>query len=93
MTQVEKDRIRREIAEIDREIVELVARRTSLAERIGGIKVSEGLPLKDAAVEAKVIARYRSYAEEYGLDPDDAGELADLLIGMAMRRETQRYSL
>ncbi|MDD2532422.1 MAG: chorismate mutase [Candidatus Methanomethylophilaceae archaeon] len=87
---MEKEKLRNEIALIDQEVIGLVSRRTSLAERIGRMKMSEGLPIKDPAVEAKVIARYRSYAEMEGLDPEDGERLAKLLIEIAIKKETQR---
>lgn len=87
---MEKEKLRNEIALIDREVIGLISRRTSLAEKIGQIKLSEGLPIKDPAIEAKVIARYRSYAENDGLDPEDGERLAKLLIEIAIKKETQR---
>ncbi len=87
---MEKEKLRNEIALIDREVIGLISRRTSLAEKIGQIKLSEGLPIKDPTIEAKVIARYRSYAENDGLDPEDGERLAKLLIEIAIKKETQR---
>lgn len=86
---MDKEKLRSEIALIDREVMGLISKRTSLAESIGRIKLSEGLPIKDPEVEAKVIARYRSYAESEGLDPEDGEKLAKLLIEIAIRKETQ----
>lgn len=84
------EELRNGIALIDRKVMELVSERTSLAEKIGEIKHSRGMPVKDPGVEAKVVARYRNYAEEAGLEPDEGERLARLLIDIAIRKETQR---
>lgn len=84
------EKLRSEIALIDRKVMKLVSERTLLAGRIGEIKHSEGLPIKDPEVETRVVARYRDCAAESGLEPEEGERLARLLIDIAIRKETQR---
>lgn len=51
-------RVRREIAETDRQILQGVARRLRLARKVGRIKRDHGLPLRDYLVEREVIHRW-----------------------------------
>lgn len=62
-------KLRDEIAEIDRQIFELAAKRNRVAERIGDRKRELHLPQRDFAQEKLVVERAQAYALEYGLDP------------------------
>ena len=53
----EIDRLRREIDGIDREILRLLERRISIAEKIGRIKREYGLPIEDREREAEILDR------------------------------------
>ena len=64
------DALRAEIGAVDRELVELIARRLRLAARIGELKASLGLPVLDPAREAEVIRRAAAGAREKGADPE-----------------------
>jgi chorismate mutase/prephenate dehydrogenase len=59
------DRLKRwraEIAQIDEQLVELIARRLEQAEKIGREKRRAGQPIRDWSVEKKVIERARRWA-------------------------------
>ena len=64
--------LRKEIEDIDLQILALMRKRLDAAERIGRIKVEENSQVRVPATEAKVIARYRDFAEENGMDQDNA---------------------
>lgn len=49
--------LRAEIDRIDKELVELIGRRMSVAAEIGGIKKKEGLPVFDASREQELLGR------------------------------------
>ena len=49
--------LREEIREIDRELVELIARRTYVAHTIADVKDRQGLPTTDERQEARVMDR------------------------------------
>lgn len=81
----EIDELRRTIAGIDAGIVELVARRLSVAEEIGACKRRQGLPVCVPDVEDAVRRRYAEEAVKNGVSEETAKELADLLIAACRR--------
>lgn len=78
---------RNAIGECDREIMALLQRRTDLAAAIGQYKAEHGMEVHNPAQEAKVLERYRTLAEEFGINPDTAETLAKLMIREAIDRE------
>lgn len=79
---------RREIAETDRAIMELLRRRLDLAEGIGRYKAENGMEVVDPDAEERVVARYRLLADEQGFDPDRAEGIARILIAESVERES-----
>ncbi|HWU90418.1 MAG TPA: chorismate mutase, partial [Kofleriaceae bacterium] len=51
------DPLRTELGQIDREILELVARRQALAQKIGQVKRDAGIPTRDYRQERDVVQR------------------------------------
>jgi len=78
---------RETIARIDADIVRLISERTNAAEEIGRIKGEMGLPIKDKGAEERVMERFRTLAEQYGLPDDKMRSIALLLIETAICRE------
>ncbi|MGD0057769.1 MAG: bifunctional chorismate mutase/prephenate dehydrogenase [Methanomassiliicoccales archaeon] len=76
----EIDGIRAEIENIDKEILELVAKRTEAARKIGRLKMATSLPLRDQVVEDKVISRYVQHAARLGIGEWTARQVASTLI-------------
>ncbi len=83
------DELRGEINRTDLEIIELVAKRIGIAQRIGEYKIANGLPIRDIAVEGKVIDRYRDAAEAADINPDTLEAVARALIREAVDREAR----
>lgn len=81
------DALRARIAAVDQELVHLAAERLTLAAKVGQAKLAQGLPIRNYETEAEVLARYRRYAEQEGVEPEFARQLATLLIGEAVRRQ------
>ncbi len=81
--------LREEILRTDIEIIDLISRRTDLAEQVGRNKVENGLPIRNIAVEEKVVKRYRDAAESSGINPDTLEKVARALIQEAVDREAQ----
>ena len=79
------EKFRREISEVDYQILILVKQRLQLAEEIGTIKRRHGLPIVNPNVEKGVIERTLTWSRELGLDPDFTTKLANLLIAEAVR--------
>ena len=74
------DSLRTELAQIDREILALVARRQAVAQRIGQVKRDAGIPTRDYRQEKDVVERARAAAADHGLPPALGEELALALI-------------
>jgi len=78
--EMELEELRREIRDIDREIVELVARRTYVAEAVARVKASEGLPTTDEEQEQAVIDRAGENADCLDIDETLVRAIFRLLI-------------
>ena len=56
------DRLRKQIDEIDEEILTLIAKRMQKAKKIGEIKRTKGLKIKDSEREREVIEKWKRKA-------------------------------
>lgn len=74
------EELRAEITEIDREIVDLIARRTYVADTIADVKVRQGLPTTDEEQETRVMDRAGRNAEQFDLDANLVKAIFRLLI-------------
>jgi len=84
MTDAERlDELRRAIAALDEELIDLLARRLRLAAEIGPIKQRLGLPVLDPAREAEVVRRGAALARERGVDPELVRDLLWRIIAQA----------
>ena len=81
---------RLEIDAIDDQIVDLLARRFAVVERVVAIKTEAGIPalLPDRVEE--VVARVRARASDIGVPPELADSLWRELIACTIRYENQR---
>ena len=86
------EQLRKDIAEIDMQIIGLIAKRISIAEDVGRIKLSQGLPVINPEVEAKVIARYTAMSESTGLSVEVLQSVAKALIKEAVSHENDLFS-
>src|SRR5262245_56501680 len=77
---VRLDELRTQLAAIDREMMDAVARRQALAVQIGQVKRAAGLPVRDYRQERDVVERSRQAATDRGLAPALGEELVLLLI-------------
>lgn len=83
------EELRRRLAEIDRDILALAARRQALAAEIGEEKRRAGLPTRDYGQEREVLLRARSAAEALGVSPDLAERMLLLLIRSSLTVQEQ----
>jgi len=74
------EELRTEIREIDREIVEVIARRTYVADTIAQVKDEQGLPTTDEKQEARVMERAGENAEQFDVDANLVKAIFRLLI-------------
>ena len=77
--------LRRDIEQIDRRIVELLAERMDIGRRTGAIKRDAGRPILDAAREAEVIRRAVTAARELGVPQEETRESFWHIVGMSRR--------
>jgi chorismate mutase/prephenate dehydrogenase len=64
------EKLRKEVKEVDKEIIKLIAKRLSITKKIGGNKKKKGIPLKDWKVEKEVIKNALTAASEEGLSSE-----------------------
>ena len=74
------DRLRAELARIDRELLKLVARRQEVSARVGEHKRASDTPTRDYRQEKVVVERARAAARELGFPPQLAEDLVLALI-------------
>ena len=85
MTDLEQ--LRERIAAYDRQIMELLSNRLNCAIEVGRYKAEHGLQAHNPEVERKVISRYRTLAEELGMDPDRAEEICKIIMQESISNE------
>jgi chorismate mutase/prephenate dehydrogenase len=83
------DELRAELGEVDRQLLELVAKRQRLAGEIGAVKRQAGRATRDYNQERDVIQRARSAASAIGLAPNVGEELMLLLIRSSLTVQEQ----
>ena len=74
------DELRTEIEDIDRELVELIARRTYIADTIAEVKAEQDLPTTDEGQEEKVMERAGANADKFDVDSNLVKAVFRLLI-------------
>ncbi|WP_251344016.1 chorismate mutase [Haloplanus halophilus] len=74
------EELREEIEEIDRELVELIARRTYVAGTVAEVKEQRGLPTTDESQEDRVMERAGENAETFDVDANLVKAIFRLLI-------------
>ncbi|QLH83583.1 chorismate mutase [Halosimplex pelagicum] len=78
--EMDLDELRDEIQSIDREIVELIAQRTYVADTIAQVKDEQGLPTTDEEQEQAVMDRAGENAEQFDVDSNLVKAIFRLLI-------------
>ena len=72
--------LREEIADIDREIVELIARRTYVASEVARVKSELEMPTTDEGQERRVMERAGENAERFDVEANLVKAIFRLLI-------------
>ena len=78
--EMDLEELREEIQEIDSDIVELIARRTYVADTIAQVKDAEGLPTTDESQETRVMDRAGENADRFDVDANLVKAIFRLLI-------------
>lgn len=85
MADLELQRLRDSIDNIDAALIHLLAERFKCTQAVGRLKADHGLPPADPAREAAQIARLRSLAQESKLDPDFAEKFLNFIVREVIR--------
>ncbi|MDP9436753.1 MAG: bifunctional chorismate mutase/prephenate dehydratase [Actinomycetota bacterium] len=80
-------RLREELDEVDRGIVDLVARRLQVVAAVGAAKAGSGTKVRDPQREREVLARVTAAARERGVSPDLVQRIFRELIGHSVDRQ------
>lgn len=81
--------LRDQLGALDREIIEIVARRQGIVTEVGRIKSAAGRPVRDYGQEKEVIERARQSAGRLNLGGDFAEDLMLLLIRASLTAQEQ----
>ncbi|CAN5307382.1 bifunctional chorismate mutase/prephenate dehydrogenase [soil metagenome] len=81
--------LRTSLTELDRELLELVARRQSIVGEIGRVKREAGRPTRDFSREREVLLRARRVAAELNIPGRVAEELLRVLIRSSLTTQEQ----
>jgi 3-deoxy-7-phosphoheptulonate synthase len=81
------DSLRGDIDQIDRRIVQLLAKRLAASIEIGRSKVARGLPLHSPDREAQILRSLESEAEDAGLDPEAVRAMFDSILVESRRAQ------
>lgn len=84
---------RANIDQLDRELMELLARRTELAQRAARAKAREGRPVLDPAREESLLAERRAWAAELGLEAEEVEQLFRTILRFSRRSQSRREPL
>jgi chorismate mutase len=82
-------RSRREIDRIDREILDLISSRTSLAREIAEAKLALGMDIFDPERELEIIERTRRIARAYGINEDKLIQLMKILMDLSKTEQKE----
>ncbi len=83
------EQVRKEISEIDDEMIRLLARRMELAGRVLEEKRKLGMPISDDRQNDLVLKRAMDRATELNIDPAGVKEIFTILIRMSIDRQRE----
>jgi len=83
------EEVRDEIQRIDRNIVDLIKKRTELAEKVLESKRKSGLPINDEAQNKVVLERAVDNAIEFNLDTNPVRSIFKILIEMSIEHQQE----
>ncbi|HEY3808888.1 MAG TPA: prephenate dehydrogenase/arogenate dehydrogenase family protein [Steroidobacteraceae bacterium] len=77
---MELDELRRQLDELDQQLVRIIAARQATSREIARVKQATGIPTRDYGREREVLLGARNYADHIGVPPDIAETVMRLLI-------------
>ena len=85
------DELRGMIEEIDQTIIENIATRMEIADKLAEAKKKEGKLYWDDSKEQEVICRYHELCEEVGLTEEEARRIADVILHISKERQRHYF--
>lgn len=79
--------LREMIADIDQQIIELIATRMEIADELAKAKKKSSQSYWDEAKEREVIGRYHELCEEVSLTPKEAEQIAEVILKISKDRQ------
>jgi prephenate dehydrogenase len=79
------------IDDLDRELLQLLARRSEMSRRAGRAKAALGAPVLDPAREAALMRARREWGAAAGLDPSAVEELFQTILRVSRRLQGERH--
>lgn len=83
------EEVRAEIQRIDRNIVDLIKKRTELSEKVLESKRKSGLPINDETQNKVVLERAVDNAIEFNLDTNPVRSIFKILIEMSIEHQQE----
>ncbi|MGD1005284.1 MAG: chorismate mutase [Methanoregulaceae archaeon] len=83
------DKIRKEIDQVDHEIVRDIAHRQELVSEMAKIKISKNVPVHDEKRTREVLEAVFNRAVEYKIDPVSVQKIFEVLIEMSEERQRE----
>ena len=88
--EAEVGKLREEINRLNVEIVERLARRVEVAQRIGEVKRRHGKPVVDRSREARVYDQIRELARGFDVDPDGVERVFREVVRLCTEAQTEK---
>ena len=79
--------LREALERVDAELLELLRRRMTLAERVATAKLDAAWPFRDASREDRLLVRLRQLAVDKGLDAHEVERLFRVVLDMSVARQ------
>ena len=84
--------LRDEIADIDAQIIDLLATRMDITDELAKAKKASGQSAWDDDVEKRIVNRYNELCQEVNLTKEEADQIARLILSISKERQMRIYN-
>jgi len=84
--------LRDEIADIDAQIIDLLATRMDITDELAKAKKASGQSAWDDDVEKRIVSRYNELCQEVNLTKEEADQIARLILSISKERQMRIYN-
>ncbi|MBO4797728.1 MAG: chorismate mutase [Candidatus Methanomethylophilaceae archaeon] len=85
------DELRKQIEDIDEDIIDLIATRMEIADELAKAKRRTSQNYWDESKEKEVICRYHELCEEVSLSEDEARQIAEVILNISKERQKHYF--